>query len=252
MVTALLFIFCMVVAYLVGSICSAVIVCRIFALPDPRMEGSQNPGATNVLRIAGKQYAVIVLIADMLKGLLPVLLAKLLGAGAITVSFTCLAAVLGHMYPIFFDFKGGKGVATALGALLGLHLMLGTMVIATWLIIANFSRYSSLASITAILFAPFYSLFVIRSLDAFLPLMSIAIFILYKHRRNITRLIDGNEPKIIFRRQPMEQNVNLSESDSLENSDEPKPITTAEVILEQTIEVDKPAKLPPAANEPEQ
>ncbi|WP_133126709.1 glycerol-3-phosphate 1-O-acyltransferase PlsY [Legionella nagasakiensis] len=230
MVTVLLFLFTTLVGYLVGSVCSAVIVCKFFALPDPRTEGSQNPGATNVLRIAGKQYAIIVLFADMLKGLLPVLLAKLLGAGVITVSFTCLAAVLGHMYPIFFNFKGGKGVATALGAFLGLHFILGTMIIATWLTIANFSRYSSLASIMAISFAPFYSLFAVGNSDAFLPLMFIAVFILYKHRRNITRLIDGNEPQIIFRRRATEE-INTAEYS--QKNDEPKPIENAEVIIEQ-------------------
>jgi glycerol-3-phosphate acyltransferase PlsY len=160
------------------------------------LEGSKNPGATNVLRLAGKQYAIIVLVFDMLKGLFPVLLAKMLMADPITIGFTCFAAVLGHMYPVFFDFKGGKGVATALGALLGFHFHLGVAVIATWLLIANFFRYSSLASIVSLLLAPFYSLGIVHNLAAFPPLMCIAIFILYKHRDNITRLIDGTEPRI--------------------------------------------------------
>ena len=200
MYTTLLFIFNMVVAYLVGSVCSAVIVCRIFNLPDPRTEGSKNPGATNVMRLAGKKYALIVLVADMLKGLLPVLLAKMLGAGSGTVAFTCFAAVIGHMFPVFFDFKGGKGVATTIGALLGFHFMLGVMLIATWLLVANFTRYSSLASIIAVVLTPFYSLFALGSVDAFLPLSFIAIFVLFKHRNNITRLLDGNEPKLHFKR----------------------------------------------------
>lgn len=199
MFATLLFLFNMVIGYLVGSISSAVIVCRLFDLPDPRTEGSQNPGATNVLRLAGKQYAAIVLLADMLKGLLPVLLAQLLGAGPIIVGFTCFAAVVGHMYPIFFNFKGGKGVATAMGALLGFHFLLGVMVIATWLLIANFTRYSSLASIISIVLAPFYSLFVIHSIIAFPPIMCIALFIVFQHRENIARLIDGTESKISFR-----------------------------------------------------
>ena len=198
MFATFLFLFNAVVAYLVGSISSAVIVCRLCDLPDPRLEGSKNPGATNVLRLAGKQYAAIVLLADMLKGLLPVLLAQLLGAGPVIVGFTCFAAVLGHMFPIFFDFKGGKGVATAIGALLGFHFLLGVMVIVTWLLIANFTRYSSLASIVSIILAPFYSLFVVHSIIAFPPLMCIAIFVLYQHRENITRLIDGKESKINF------------------------------------------------------
>jgi len=207
MFATMLFLLMVVVGYLVGSVCSAVIVCRMFGLPDPRIEGSQNPGATNVLRLAGKQYAVIVLVADMLKGLLPVLLARALDAGAITVSFTCLAAVLGHMYPVFFGFKGGKGVATALGALLGLHFMLGVVVIATWLLVANFSRYSSLASIVSVVLAPVYSLFALGNSNAFIPLVIIAVFVLYKHRQNVSRLIDGTEPKIIFRRKGSKEGV---------------------------------------------
>ena len=196
MSTTLLFLFNVVVAYLVGSICSAVIVSRLFDLPDPRTEGSKNPGATNVLRLAGKQYAVLVLLADMLKGLLPVLLAHLLDAGPITLGFTCFAAVLGHMYPVFFGFQGGKGVATAMGALLGFHFILGVIVIATWLLIANFFRYSSLASILSMILAPFYSLFAVGNISAFPPLMCIALFIVYQHRDNINRLMDGTESKI--------------------------------------------------------
>ena len=207
---ALLFIFVIVVGYLAGSVCSAVIVSRIFSLPDPRVAGSQNPGATNVLRLAGKKYAVMVLLADMLKGLLPVLFAKALGAGPIAVSLTCLAAVMGHMYPIFFGFNGGKGVATALGALLGLHFILGVLVIATWLLVANFTRYSSLASIISMVLAPLYSLFTIGRLDTFPPLFFIALFILYKHRENITRLIDGEEPKIRFKSNSLDEEIKAS------------------------------------------
>lgn len=198
MFAALLFVFNMLVGYLIGSISSAVIVSRIFNLPDPRVEGSQNPGATNVLRLAGKQYAAIVLIADMLKGFLPVLLAILLKSGPITIGFTCLAAVIGHMYPLFFKFEGGKGVATAMGAFLALYFPLGVIVIATWLLIANFTRYSSAASIISMMLAPIYSIFALGNLDVFLPLMCIAFAILYKHRDNITRLMDGKEPKVNF------------------------------------------------------
>lgn len=192
----LLFLFVVMIGYLCGSLCSAIIVSRMFSLPDPRIEGSQNPGATNVLRLAGKKYAVIVLAGDMLKGLLPVMLAGLIHVSPVLLGFTCLAAVLGHMYPVFFGFKGGKGVATALGALLGLHFMLGVIVIATWLLVANFSRYSSLASIISFIFAPIYSIVSIGNISAFLPLLFITLLILYQHRNNITRLMDGNEPKI--------------------------------------------------------
>lgn len=200
MLTFLIFIFDITVAYLVGSLSSAIIVCKLNNLPDPRTKGSKNPGATNVLRLAGKKYAAIVLVTDMLKGLLPVLLAQWIGSNPTTLGFTCLAAVIGHIYPVFFQFKGGKGVATALGAFLGLHFMMGVVIIATWLTVANFSRYSSLASILAITFAPFYSLFVFGNMDAFLPLAIITIFVLYQHRDNISRLMVGEEPKISFKR----------------------------------------------------
>lgn len=198
MLATLVFTINVIVAYFIGSLSSAIIVSRLCDLPDPRAQGSKNPGATNVLRLAGKKYAAIVLAGDMLKGLLPMLLAHLLGAGPATLGFTCLAAVLGHMYPVFFDFKGGKGVATAMGAFLGFHFIMGVVIIATWLFIANFSRYSSLASIIAITFAPFYSLFVVGNLSAFLPLICITIFVLYQHRENISRLINGTESKIDF------------------------------------------------------
>ncbi|KTD05871.1 transmembrane protein [Legionella gratiana] len=191
-----LFIFLVVLGYLMGSICSAVIVCKACSLPDPRTEGSKNPGTTNVLRLAGKQYAALVMAADLLKGTIPVVIAKILGADPVTVSFTALAAVLGHMYPIFFQFKGGKGVATAIGALLGLHFLVGIFVVATWLLVAKLSRYSSLASITSIGLAPLYSLLLIQHLDVFLPIFAIALLILYKHKDNINRLIDGKESKI--------------------------------------------------------
>lgn len=188
-----------------GSICSAIIVCRIFSLPDPREAGSQNPGATNVLRIAGKHYAAVVMIGDMLKGTIPVVLAKALGAGPVTVSFVVLAAVVGHMYPIFFGFKGGKGVATAIGALLGFHFLVGVMVAATWMIVANVTRYSSLASMVSITLAPLYTLFMAGNVDTFPPLFFMIFLVLFKHKENITRLMDGNEPKLKLKKTVMEE-----------------------------------------------
>ncbi len=195
----MLFICSILIAYLMGSFCSAIIVCRLFGLPDPREEGSKNPGATNVLRIAGKKYAALVMIGDVLKGTIPVLIAKALGAPPATVAFAALAAVIGHMYPIFFGFKGGKGVATAIGAMLGFHFIVGVLISATWLLVAKFSRYSSLASIVAITMAPFYSLLLVQRLDIFPPIFFITLLVLYKHRNNINRLIDGVEPKIKFK-----------------------------------------------------
>ncbi|ASQ46980.1 glycerol-3-phosphate 1-O-acyltransferase PlsY [Legionella clemsonensis] len=208
MLSALLFLFVVIVGYLAGSVCSAVIVSRVFALPDPRITGSQNPGATNVLRISGKKYAAIVLLADLLKGLLPVLFAQLIGVGPIAVGFTCWAAVMGHMYPIFFGFRGGKGVATAIGALLGLHFILGVVVIATWLLVANFTRYSSVASMVSMSMAPWYALFIPNGLLTFPPLFFITLFVIYKHRENITRLIDGKESKIQFKRSSLREEIN--------------------------------------------
>ncbi|MCX7118004.1 MAG: glycerol-3-phosphate 1-O-acyltransferase PlsY [Legionellales bacterium] len=191
-----LFLICTLTAYLVGSICSAVIVGRLFDLPDPRQEGSQNPGATNVLRLAGKKYAIMVLLADMLKGLLPVLMAHVLTASITLLGLTCLAAVLGHIYPIFFNFKGGKGVATAIGALLGFHFLLGALVIVIWVLVAYTTRYSSLASLISITLAPLFAMAFSGSIFPFLPLLMMAVLILYQHLDNIKRLLDGQETKI--------------------------------------------------------
>lgn len=194
----ILFVVLIIIGYLMGSLCSAIIVSRIFSLPDPLKEGSKNPGATNVLRLAGKKYAAIVMLFDMLKGVIPVLIAKMIGVPALTIAFTALAAVLGHMYPVFFNFKGGKGVATAMGALLAFHFMLGIIVIATWLLVAKISRYSSLASMTCMVAMPLYAMLMKIEPSAFPPLFFIMLFILYQHRNNITRLTDGTEPKFNF------------------------------------------------------
>lgn len=190
----------LIASYLIGSICSAVIVCKLFSLPDPRTEGSNNPGTTNVLRIAGPKYAIVVLIADMLKGFLPVLIAKLTGESTTMTGYIALAAVLGHIFPVFFKFKGGKGVATALGALFGMSWMLGGLTIITWLLVAAISRYSSLAAMIALIFAPIYSLFAFHNSEAFIPLGLILMTIIYKHHGNILRLVDGTEPKIKLKR----------------------------------------------------
>ncbi len=203
-------IFLITLGYLMGSICSAVIVCRLFNLPDPREQGSKNPGATNVLRIAGKQYAALVMVADVLKGTIPVLIAKFFDADPVIVGFTAFAAVIGHLYPIFFEFKGGKGVATAIGALLGFHFIIGVLVAATWLLVANFASYSSLASIVAITLAPLYSLILLGRVDIFPPIFLIALFVLFKHKDNITRLIDGTEPKIRFKHSVLEDVMETS------------------------------------------
>ena len=189
-----------IVGYLFGSISSAVIISRMFKLPDPRTEGSKNPGATNVLRLSGKKYAAMVMIFDVLKGTIPVLIAKLTPVSELIVTYTCLAAVLGHMFPIFFSFKGGKGVATAIGGLLGLQFILGSMVIGIWILVAHITRYSSLASMLSMTAMPLLALWTTQTIALFTPLFFITLFIFYKHRDNITRLLDGEESKIVFNR----------------------------------------------------
>ena len=192
-----LFWLCLIaISYLLGSLCSAIIVCRLFHLPNPVTEGSKNPGTTNVLRIAGKKYAAIVLLGDLLKGTLPILLARMLGASDALIGFVGLSAVIGHIYPLYFQFKGGKGVATALGVILGINALLGVAVLVTWALVAKLSHYASLASIVAITLAPFYALFILPSNVWFLPLAMIALLIVYMHRENINRLFAGVEPKI--------------------------------------------------------
>lgn len=193
------FIMYLLVAYIVGSICSAVLVCSFCGLPSPFKSGSNNPGATNVLRIGGKKQAAIVLFFDMLKGLLPVIIAKSFGLSAFYLSFIGLAVVLGHTYSLFYKFKGGKGVATALGVLLGINLYLGLIALAIWLFTAYFTRYSSLASLISVGLSPFYSAFVMQDFEVFPAFFLMAIVVFYKHSENIVRLMDGQESKIFQR-----------------------------------------------------
>ncbi len=223
------FILFVVLGYLMGSISSAVIVSRLFSLPDPREEGSKNPGATNVLRLSGKRYAAMVMIADILKGLIPVLLAQVFGATPILVSFVALAAVLGHMYPVFFQFKGGKGVATAIGALLAFNIYIGVLVALTWVLVAHFTRYSSLASMVSIGLAPLYSLLLVQHIGTFPPLFFIALLVLYKHSENIIRLVKGTEHKIKIKRSLLDEMI-----------PDPTPISAHEVLT--PIQEKKPAK----------
>ncbi|MDF1757340.1 MAG: glycerol-3-phosphate 1-O-acyltransferase PlsY [Legionellaceae bacterium] len=196
MFSAILFIILVGLSYVCGSFCSAVIVCNFCKLPDPRSEGSKNPGATNVLRISGKKYAAIVLLADILKGFIPVFIGKLFGFEQMGLGIIGLAAVMGHIYPYFFDFKGGKGVATALGVLFGAHFMLGVLSLIIWIMVAFISRYSSLASIVTLLLAPLLSLFYTPDFFAFIPLLVMCYFIVYNHKENFERLQKGSESKI--------------------------------------------------------
>jgi glycerol-3-phosphate acyltransferase PlsY len=192
-------------AYLLGSLSFAVIVSKGMGLKDPRSYGSKNPGATNVLRSGSKAAAITTLLLDGLKGWLPVVLVKWFGGdyglGDGTVAAVGLAAFLGHLYPVFFQFKGGKGVATAAGVLLGVSWVLGLATLLTWAIVAFFSRYSSLASLASAVFAPLYYLLGDREAwyvdKAILVVMfAISALLIYRHRENISKLIKGTESKL--------------------------------------------------------
>ena len=192
-----------VVSYLIGSLSFAVIVSRMMGLQDPRTYGSQNPGATNVLRSGSKAAAVLTLLLDAVKGWLPVFVVQRLpGMEHDAVVAACaLAAFAGHVWPVFFRFKGGKGVATAAGVLFGLEIWLGLGTMATWLIVAYFSRYSSLAAVAAALFAPAFYLLGAKVVWSGAPVIVLAIgamsaVLLYRHKDNIARLIAGKESRI--------------------------------------------------------
>ena len=199
------FIAVVLLAYLIGSLSFAVIVSRLMGLNDPRSYGSKNPGATNVLRSGNKAAAVITLLLDALKGWLPVVLVKWFGGdyglGDGTVAAVGLAAFLGHLYPVFFRFEGGKGVATAAGVLMGIGWVLGLATLATWLIVAFFSRYSSLASMAAAVFSPLYYLFGDRTAwyvdkGILVVLFVISALMIYRHRENINKLLKGTESRL--------------------------------------------------------
>lgn len=181
------------IAYLVGSVSSAIIVCRIMGLPDPREEGSHNPGATNVMRIGGKKAAAITLAGDALKGLLPVLIAKLLGVESVVLAMVVFAAFLGHLYPIFFGFKGGKGVATSFGVSLGVSWILGLAISGTWLLVYKISKISSLSALCAAVLAPVYTWLIVGDSYLVSVFVLISIALLWRHQSNIKRLLAGEE-----------------------------------------------------------
>jgi glycerol-3-phosphate acyltransferase PlsY len=182
--------------YLFGSLSTAIVTCKLMGLPDPRTEGSQNPGATNVLRIGGKKAAFVTLAGDMLKGLVPVLIAQALQAGPVILAATALAAFLGHLYPVFFGFQGGKGVATALGVLFGLSWQVGLAVAGIWLVMALLFRISSLAALTAMLLAPL-CFWWLKPEPVYIGVMVIITTLLYwRHRTNIRDLLAGKEGRI--------------------------------------------------------
>ena len=198
-------------AYLVGSLAFAVIVSRVMGLSDPRSFGSGNPGATNVLRSGSKVAAIVTLLLDAGKGLVPVLMVKAwglpLGLAEGTMALVALTAFLGHLYPVFFRFQGGKGVATFLGAVFGIDLVLGLATGVTWLIVAYFIRYASLASLVAAVFAPMYYLLGDRfAWSAERPVVAalcvMTLLLAWRHRENINRLVAGTESRLGASKQP--------------------------------------------------
>ncbi|VVC75026.1 putative glycerol-3-phosphate acyltransferase [Aquicella siphonis] len=185
-----------IAAYLMGSISSAILVCKVMGLPDPRTQGSRNPGATNVLRIGGKKAAAITLLGDLLKGVIPVVIAKGWGFGSEGLALVAFAAFLGHLYPVYFRFEGGKGVATALGCLLALNWPTGLCWMAAWGATAALSRYSSLSSLTASLLAPVFIWIFTANTAWTLTVAVMTLILFFRHRSNILKLINGEESRI--------------------------------------------------------
>ncbi len=182
-------------AYLCGSIASAIVVCRLMGLQDPRTVGSKNPGATNVLRFHGKKAALLTLCGDVIKGVAPVLLARALALPDLTVALTALAAFAGHLYPVYFGFRGGKGVATLIGVLAATYWITGTVFIATWLLMALITRISSLSALTACLVTPLVSWFLLPA-PYFLTQSLMVALVFWRHRSNIKNILDGTEDRI--------------------------------------------------------
>lgn len=183
-------------AYLLGSISSAIIVCRLMDLPDPRSQGSNNPGATNVLRIGGKKAAALTLAGDLLKGLIPVLVANFAGVDDRILALTGIAAFLGHLYPVFFGFRGGKGVATALGVLFGIHWMAGVIVAGLWLLVAKGLKISSLSALISMGLSPVVVWFVLQSPPLLVMQVLLTVLLFWRHRSNIRNLLTGTEDRI--------------------------------------------------------
>ena len=184
-----------VFAYLFGSLNGAIIVCKLAKLADPREQGSGNAGATNVLRYGGKKLAALVMLIDLLKGVIPVVIARFVSIHGCSLSLIAAVTVLGHIYPIFFRFQGGKGIATTLGAILALSWTVGLIVILTWLIVAIVFQFSSLASLVSIILLPLY-LLLWSNPQYILPMFLLTLIVIYRHRTNIQRLLKGEEPKI--------------------------------------------------------
>jgi len=180
-------------SYLLGSVSTAIITCKLMGLPDPRSEGSHNPGATNVYQIAGKKAAIITLFGDLLKGLMPVIIARFIGLDELALASVAMAAFMGHLYPIFYRFKGGKGVATAFGAILGINSWVALAMLISWLLVYKIYKLSSLAALVTALATSIYFYFIDGSIIYSVMALSITVFIFYSHRSNIRKIIDGIE-----------------------------------------------------------
>lgn len=187
-------------SYLLGSVSTAILVCRLFGYPDPRSTGSHNPGATNVLRVGGKVAAIFTLIGDVAKGIVPVLLARELGLTESSAAYCGFCAFLGHLYPVYFDFRGGKGVATAMGVLAALHWPSFLLIALVWLVVFYASRISSLAAIIAFFTAPM--LVLMSNADLFYPVLVLSLMLLLRHRSNIAQLFRGQEAPIANGKEP--------------------------------------------------
>jgi len=185
-----------VLAYLLGSISSAVVIARVMGLPDPRETGSKNPGATNILRYGGKTAAVLTLAGDILKGLIAVLVARALTADAVIITLCGFAAFLGHLFPVFFGFRGGKGVATALGVWFALNPWVGLALLVTWVLMALLFRYSSLAALATSALAPLYVAWLSPGTPTLATMIVKSAILIFRHRTNIRNLIAGTENKI--------------------------------------------------------
>lgn len=185
-----------IAAYLLGSLSSAIITCKLLGLPDPRNAGSGNPGTTNVLRIGGKKAALFTLVGDFLKGFIPVLLAMQFNLGSFTIAGTVVAAFAGHCWPVFFRFEGGKGVATAAGCLFGLAWPIGLAAVLIWLLIAVFTRLSSFAALMTALSVPFITHFWLANAAYTTGVVIIALLTIIRHHGNIKNLIAGTESRI--------------------------------------------------------
>ncbi len=194
----------LVVGYLCGSISSAIVICRLLGHADPRTVGSMNPGTTNVLRLYGKAAAIMTLAGDVAKGVVPVVVAHTLDAGDMAIALAGLGAFLGHLYPVFFGFVGGKGVATLIGVLLGFNPWFGIAFMGTWVAVAVITRYSSLSALTATALIPFIAAWLEASAAVVTALVVMAAFVYWRHRSNIRNLRAGREDKIGAKRKPVE------------------------------------------------